>query len=496
MKKLILLCGLSFSLTTVFAQNGFKTRPTTANYSQHQTTISRTAATTNPHSPVNTAATKSVSCTDEVQFATNGGANGADDFIFVGGTGGWESMMQTYPDFTGQVTSFRFEAKSLTGSPVTVQASIHALGTSDEPQGGALGAANVQVAQNQGMVTATFSSPVNVTNGFAVAIWAPSSLTDSIQVYITANGTGANTGTSWLYHNSVGVLSLLLDYGADLNVIAMPTISFSHPDPTLAASGSTTACEGSSVNTTLTGGTALAHYSSIIFNPDGIDYEVNYGDGTAPATGTSSSHTYNLSGTFQAQGSATYVGWNNECTSTSNQIAFNIESLPTSFFSFDATGLSVEFNSLSTGATTYSWNFGDGGTASSPSPIHNYTTGGTYTVELTVTGPCGTDLYFKNITIATGQNGGDVGVEENDGMHFNIYPNPANNYVLLSYAFEKATDFSADLISADGRIITTTSSQATAEGTMSIDLSGLNAGVYFLSMHIDGKNVVRQIIKN
>ena len=34
---------------------------------------------------------------------------------------------------------------------------------------------------------------------------------------------------------------------------------------------------------------------------------------------------------------------------------------------------------------TYAWTFGDGNTSTEANPTHTYTTGGTYTVELTVT---------------------------------------------------------------------------------------------------------------
>ena len=57
-------------------------------------------------------------------------------------------------------------------------------------------------------------------------------------------------------------------------------------------------------------------------------------------------------------------------------------------------GAPVSFNGSGSsdagGAITgYSWNFGDGGTASGPSPSHAYSRPGTYTVTLTVTGSLG-----------------------------------------------------------------------------------------------------------
>jgi PKD repeat protein len=51
---------------------------------------------------------------------------------------------------------------------------------------------------------------------------------------------------------------------------------------------------------------------------------------------------------------------------------------------FDGSG---SFGSI----TSYSWNFGDGKTGTGISPTHNYTASGYYTVNLTVTGPGGSD---------------------------------------------------------------------------------------------------------
>ncbi|CAL1516336.1 PKD domain-containing protein [Chitinophaga sp. MM2321] len=49
----------------------------------------------------------------------------------------------------------------------------------------------------------------------------------------------------------------------------------------------------------------------------------------------------------------------------------------------------IQFTNTSAYALEYSWDFGDGGKADVPSPAHTYTTAGTYTVKLTVTGITG-----------------------------------------------------------------------------------------------------------
>ena len=62
------------------------------------------------------------------------------------------------------------------------------------------------------------------------------------------------------------------------------------------------------------------------------------------------------------------------------------------------TPLTVQFNDASTGTiTSYAWDFENDGTIDSTTkdPIHSYGNPGTYTVNLTVTGPGGTDSEVK-----------------------------------------------------------------------------------------------------
>jgi PKD repeat protein len=67
--------------------------------------------------------------------------------------------------------------------------------------------------------------------------------------------------------------------------------------------------------------------------------------------------------------------------------------------------LTVNFTDLSTGSITdWAWDFGEGGTSTAKDPSNIYTTPGTYTVSLTVTGPGGTDTKTKidYITVTAG----------------------------------------------------------------------------------------------
>jgi PKD repeat protein len=63
-------------------------------------------------------------------------------------------------------------------------------------------------------------------------------------------------------------------------------------------------------------------------------------------------------------------------------------------------GLSTDFNDTSLdNPTSWSWNFGDGGTDNVQNPTHIFTTAGTYTVQLTVTNAAGSNSTSQVITV-------------------------------------------------------------------------------------------------
>ena len=125
----------------------------------------------------------------------------------------------------------------------------------------------------------------------------------------------------------------------------------------------------------------------------------NFGDG-----GTSDqqhpSHTYNEPGTYTVSLTATNAGGSDTKTKTGH-ITVTAPVLPpvAAFSAAPTTGtapLTVQFTDESTGATLWSWNFGDGRTSIAQSPSHTYNEPGTYTVALTVTNAGGSDTKTKN----------------------------------------------------------------------------------------------------
>ena len=77
--------------------------------------------------------------------------------------------------------------------------------------------------------------------------------------------------------------------------------------------------------------------------------------------------------------------------------------IPVANFSFSGGNClapcSVNFNDLSSNATSYSWDFGDGNSSGAQNPSHTYLQGGIYNVSLEATNAGGSDIIVKVVTI-------------------------------------------------------------------------------------------------
>ncbi|GAB4495889.1 MAG: hypothetical protein OHK0019_26280 [Saprospiraceae bacterium] len=105
---------------------------------------------------------------------------------------------------------------------------------------------------------------------------------------------------------------------------------------------------------------------------------------------------YAIPGTY----TVTLVAINAAGTNTKIKTNYiTVTGVPSANFNQTVNGLTVNFNNLSNGATSYSWAFGDGNTSNETNPVHTYAMGGTYNVTLTSTNDCGSNVSIKTVVV-------------------------------------------------------------------------------------------------
>lgn len=142
-------------------------------------------------------------------------------------------------------------------------------------------------------------------------------------------------------------------------------------------------------------------FSGNVNNPM-YNYSWNFGDGSV-GTGASPSHVYHIPGTYNVSVTATN---NTGCSHTTTAV-INVYPNPVAQFNMWYGG-DIYYQSLSTlildnlssGGTTYHWEFGNGDTSSVFEPNYQYTTPGNYTVSLLVTNQYGcTDFAQQSLQV-------------------------------------------------------------------------------------------------
>jgi serine protease len=128
----------------------------------------------------------------------------------------------------------------------------------------------------------------------------------------------------------------------------------------------------------------------------------DFGDGNT-STDQNPVNTYAADGTYSVVLTATDDDGATD-TDTQDVVINSANVAPISSFTFSATDLQVTFTDGSSDSdgsvASYSWDFGDGNTSTTQSPVHDYATGGTFTASLTVTDDAGaTNTSSQSVTV-------------------------------------------------------------------------------------------------
>jgi hypothetical protein len=149
----------------------------------------------------------------------------------------------------------------------------------------------------------------------------------------------------------------------------------------------------------------------------------------------------------------------------------------------------VTFTNTSTGASAYSWDFGDFTNSSTSAPTHAYAANGSYTVTLTaINGNC-TDVVSFDIVIS-------VGLEELGLINSIIlYPNPTNSDAILSFEGFETEDAEIMLMDNMGRMVLNIPYLInTGQNTVELRSSEFANGVYTLLLNTGRGSINRKLI--
>lgn len=149
-------------------------------------------------------------------------------------------------------------------------------------------------------------------------------------------------------------------------------------------------------------------------------------------------------------------------------------------------GLRVQFDgTISTGASSYSWDFGDGNTGTGPNPIHIYTTPGLlYKVTLTINGVCGKSSKSFRLN--------QIGIEELNKEDAKMYPNPVTDFLYLEWPINQSAIETLEVYSSNGQLV---KSLKLDESPLKIDLRELAPGLYQVVIKSNTGLFHRSIIK-
>lgn len=122
--------------------------------------------------------------------------------------------------------------------------------------------------------------------------------------------------------------------------------------------------------------------------------------GAEPSSSTAQNPTvtYNAPGTYSAILTVSNTAGENTLARNDYIVVYTT---PTAGFTFSANNATVSFSNTSANATSYSWDFGDGGTSVEVNPTHTYAGDGVYAVTLSATNDCGTVTTTQNVTVVT-----------------------------------------------------------------------------------------------
>ena len=146
----------------------------------------------------------------------------------------------------------------------------------------------------------------------------------------------------------------------------------------------------------------------------------------------------------------------------------------------------VNFEDLSSGATNWLWDFGDGNTSTEQNPIHTYNDLGGYQVTLYIENDI---LSWDEITIEINTT---LSTTENEIIDFSYFPNPTIGHLNFSLK-EHYSSIKIEVYDLKGQLVQ--EDNFTNSSDVLVDISNIAKGIYFVMLTKENKTYPIKIVK-
>ncbi|MBL7784289.1 MAG: M4 family metallopeptidase [Chitinophagales bacterium] len=224
--------------------------------------------------------------------------------------------------------------------------------------------------------------------------WTSTGTVSNVNLYYSIDGGSnwnfianqANTGSyTWTVPNSPTTLARVRVENSSNSTVADNsnanfTIQGCNVIASFSSDSGTTVCVPSTINFTNTSTGATAYNWSL--------------NGTAQSTATNFSYLFNNAGIYTIQLTAS----NGNCSDTYTQ-TITVQAAANAAFTHTESDLTLSTFATQLSANSYTWDFGDGTTATTQNATHTYTAAGTYNVCLTVVNNCGSNNVCESVSV-------------------------------------------------------------------------------------------------